>query len=374
MAEQKKSRQANIELLRIIAMMMIITLHYLDKGNILVEFAAVNGFQPVLHRFIQVLCMVSVNVYVLISGYFLLETRFKIKKVLVLWAQILFYAWGMAAVFILCGKVSLSSQGIYDLIPVALPVTGNHYWFGTIYLMLFAFSPFLNVLIRNMTRKQHLIVTGVALTFFSLWNTVLPFTIPVSDGEGMDLPWFVCLYLVAAYIRKYPDCIKVKKWLCLLTYVGCAAGSVALGLLVLFVDSKVGKLGGYAGNFFPYNSTFTLIGSIALFLFFLQLNIKEGVFGKILVRLGACTFGVFLIHEHMYMRYLWPTWFKVAEMKDSPWLLLHLAGTVLTVFLVCSLIDMVRQFIFKYLFNNKCMDALLKPFVKLEESINGGEK
>ena len=190
-----------------------------------------------------------------------------------------------------------------------------------------------------------------------------------DDGSSDDT-----VNVVMEYIRKYPDCIKVKKWLCLLTYVGCAAGSVALGLLVLFVDSKVGKLGGYAGNFFPYNSTFTLIGSIALFLFFLQLNIKEGVFGKILVRLGACTFGVFLIHEHMYMRYLWPTWFKVAEMKDSPWLLLHLAGTVLTVFLVCSLIDMVRQFIFKYLFNNKCMDALLKPFAKLEESINGGEK
>lgn len=374
MAEPKKERQGNIELLRIVAMLMIVILHYLDKGGILVEFPAVSGATEVFHRFLQVLCIGAVNLYVLISGYFLVESKFTVKKVVLLWCQVLFYAYGMAAIFILSGSVDLGAQGIYDLIPVLLPVTGNHYWFATVYLMMFVFSPFLNVLIRNLSRGQHKAVIGFGILFFSLWNTILPFTLPVTDGEGMDLPWFICLYLIAAYIRKYPDCIRMGKIVSFLVYFGAAAGSVLLGLGLLVVDSKVGKLGGYAGNFFPYNSLFTLVGSVALFLCFLQIRIKAGWITKLCVRLGACTFGVFLIHEHMYMRYLWPKWFRVSEFADSPFMVLHMIGTALAVFLACALIDLLRQFIFKAVFQNKFTDAFFGRFKGFEGRINGGEK
>lgn len=374
MAQEKKTRQANIELLRILAMLMIIALHYLDKGGILVPFEhGMTGMQ-ILHRLLQILCIGAVNLYVLISGYFLVEARFTVKKVVLLWAQVLFYAWGMAAIFFLTGTVNIGEQGIYDLIPVVLPVTGNHYWFATVYLTLFAVSPFINVAIKHMTRVQHGWAIGIMVLIFSLWNTVLPFTIPVTDGEGMDLPWFICLYLIAAYIRKYPDCVKLKKRFCLPLYFGSAVLSVLLGLLLLLVDTKVGKLGGYAGNFFPYNSLLTLTASVALFLFFLQWNIKDGFVARCIVKFGACTFGVFLIHEHFYMRYLWPKWFGVAEMADSPFMILHMAGTVLAVFFACAVIDMVRQWIFKLIFQNKVVNGLFKKFEKFENGINGGTK
>lgn len=374
MAQEKKTRQANIELLRIIAMLMIIALHYLDKGGILVPFTHGITDGQIFHRFLQILCIGAVNLYVLISGYFLVEARFTVKKVVLLWAQVLFYAWGMAGVFYLTGAVDIGAQGIYDLIPIVLPVTGNHYWFATVYLTLFAVSPFLNVAIRNMTRAQHGWAVAVMVVLFSLWNTVLPFTIPVTDGEGMDLPWFICLYLIAAYIRKYPDCIKLRKRFCFPIYLGSAALSVALGLVLLWVDTKVGKLGGFAGNFFPYNSFLTLMASLALFLFFLQWNMKDGFVARCIVRLGACTFGVFLIHEHFYMRYLWPKWFGVSKMADSPWFLLHMAGTLIAVFMICALIDMIRQWIFKLVFMNKGMETVFKKFEKLENQINGGTK
>ena len=304
----------------------------------------------------------------------MVEARFTFKKVVLLWAQVLFYAWGMAAIFFLTGSVNVGGQGIYDLIPVVLPVTGNHYWFATVYLTLFAVSPFLNVAIKHMTRVQHGWAIGITVLIFSLWNTVLPFTIPVTDGEGMDLPWFLCLYLIAAYIRKYPDCVKLKKRFCLPVYLGSAALSVLLGLLLLWVDTKVGKLGGYAGNFFPYNSFLTLTASVALFLFFLQWNIKDGILARCIVKFGACTFGVFLIHEHFYMRYLWPKWFGVSEMAESPWMLLHMFGTILAVFFACAIIDMVRQWIFKLIFQNRVANGLFQKFEKFENGINGGTK
>ena len=70
MATEKK-RQLNYELLRIIAMLMIVSLHYLSKGEILGDHArndmTVTGYVAWL---IEAFCIVAVNVYVLISGYF----------------------------------------------------------------------------------------------------------------------------------------------------------------------------------------------------------------------------------------------------------------------------------------------------------------
>ena len=101
MAQEKKTRQANIELLRIVAMLMIIVLHYLDKGEILVLFTRESTAMQIVHRQIQIFCIVAVNLYVLISGYFLTESRFTIKKMVVLWAQVLFYAWGITVLFLI---------------------------------------------------------------------------------------------------------------------------------------------------------------------------------------------------------------------------------------------------------------------------------
>ena len=99
-----KPRQLNMEILRIVAMLMIITLHYLDKGGVLKEFTLKMGLNRELAWIIEALCMGSVNIYVLISGYFLSKSEFKFKKVILLWAQILCYSWIITAVFAIVTK------------------------------------------------------------------------------------------------------------------------------------------------------------------------------------------------------------------------------------------------------------------------------
>ena len=58
------------------------------------------------------------------------------------------------------------------------------------------------------------------------------------------------------------------------------------------------------------------------------------------------TFGVYLLHEHSLLRYLWPKWFKVEEISQTPLFILHLLGTILAVFAVGILVDFVRRLIF----------------------------
>ena len=345
----EKPRQLNMEVLRVVAMLMIITLHFLDKGDVLKDFTLDMGFNRNLAWIIEALCIGSVNIYVLISGYFLSTSEFKIKKVILLWAQILFYSWIITVIYAIATKGAFNFEnGIYDWIPLIMPVTGSHYWFATVYILLYIFFPFLNKGINAMEKKQLKGIIIAALAVFSIWNTFLPFTQPLTDREGMDICWFACLYLIAAYIRKYPEDFKLQRWMYFLFFALSSLLVFVLGKGLLLADSFIGKLGGYAKNFYPYNSFFILFASVCLFIFVVKAGEKTcpNWIAKTVLFAAQGTFGVYLLHEHSLLRYLWPKWFKVEEISQTPLFILHLLGTILAVFAVGILVDFVRRMIF----------------------------
>ncbi len=65
-----KKRERNYEILRILAMLMIVCLHYLSKGGALAAPTGKLAATGYTAWFIEAFCVVAVNVYVLISGYF----------------------------------------------------------------------------------------------------------------------------------------------------------------------------------------------------------------------------------------------------------------------------------------------------------------
>ena len=64
----KSKRLANIELLRIIAMLMVVMLHYLGKGELLPTVSLRMDVTGYVAWILESLSIVAVNVYVLISG------------------------------------------------------------------------------------------------------------------------------------------------------------------------------------------------------------------------------------------------------------------------------------------------------------------
>ena len=87
-----KKREANFECLRVIAMIMIITLHYLSKGDLLPEYIGVKQYGDMLYWLLECICAISVNIFVLISGYFWCEKEWKWKRVISFWFQVIFYS------------------------------------------------------------------------------------------------------------------------------------------------------------------------------------------------------------------------------------------------------------------------------------------
>lgn len=366
-----KPRQSNMELLRVIAMLMIITLHYLDKGNVLVEFGQMQSLNHYMAWIVEALCYVSVNIYVLISGYFLVTSKFTFKKLFLLWAQILFYSWVIGGILLLTGMVGEEATTFYELIYIALPVTTGHYWFATVYVLLFAIFPFLNAGIEKMSRKQHKACFMLLVILFSVWKTILPMALPMADGKGMDIVWFVCLYMIAAYIRKYPDCIRRKKYVYILGYFLWCVITFGVGLLLLVAERFIGKLGGYATCWYDYNSLPILLASVCLFVAFLKIDIRKPLLCKGINALATATFGIYLIHEHRYLRYLWPQWLMTEQSTGTPWMILHLLISIIVVFVICALIEWIRKWLFSLITERKWFKDMFKHISPIENDING---
>ena len=216
-----KKRQLNYELLRILAMLMIVSLHYLSKGGLLGDPARADmtatGYAAWL---VEALCLVAVNVYVLISGYFGVDSLGSqtvgkkltfwevMRKPLKIWKQVFFYSMLFG-----CGAIVLGLQAFdpYRFFSYCFPIVTEHYWFATSYVFLCLMMPFLNAGISCLDQKELRYLLLGFLLIFSVAKTVIPMQLP-WDKYGYDSLWFVVLYLTGAYLRRYELSFGERRW------------------------------------------------------------------------------------------------------------------------------------------------------------------
>ncbi len=346
--ESGSKRQANFELLRIVAMLMIISLHYLVKGGIAVPFPFVARENPagVSAWLIEAFCIVAVNCYVLLSGYFLTQSGWKPERIATLFFQVLFYSLLIPVFLLATGAISASQPGIYDWIGFAFPFGTEHYWFATAYLFMYLFAPFLAAGMEKMNRRKLQIVLAFLLAFFSLEKTILPVRL-ATDRYGYDFGWFLCLFVLAGYIRKYGI-----QWLEQQSHAvaGYVVSCLWIWLLAFFSNSRSVDSGDvfayYADMLYSYNHLLCLAGAVSLFYVFKNMRIGEGRFAGAVRRLAPYTFGVYLLHEHIQVRYEWMRWLGVENVKNSFLFVPHLILCVLVVYAAGTAVDFVRAWVF----------------------------
>ncbi|MDE6318119.1 MAG: acyltransferase [Lachnospiraceae bacterium] len=366
MAEGNK-RQANFELLRIAAMLMIITLHYLVKGGAATPFPFVAKDDPVgtLAWLIESFCIVAVNCYVLISGYFCVESVWKPGRVVSLLCQVLFYSLLIPAILLLCGVVSVGDLEVYDWIGFVFPFGTEHYWFATAYLVMYLFSPFLAAGIQKMKKRDLQILMALLLTFFSLEKTIVPVYL-ATDRYGYDFGWFLCLFIIAGYIRLYGISWLEKQSHAVWAYV---LSCLLIWLLSLFsntLGTEIDAFIHYANMPYTYNHLLCLTGAVSLFYVFKNFSVREGRPADLARLLAPCTFGVYLLHEHILVRYEWMKWLGADKVNKSFLFVPHMIGCVLLVYVVGTAVDMVRAWVFR-----KSADR--KPKQEELRSGNGGK-
>ncbi len=339
-------RLNNFEALRILAMFMVITLHYLYKGRILTSAAA--EFTPVSYAawLVEAFAIVAVNVYVLITGYFMCESTMKPKRLLQIIGQVLWYTLLIPVVLAVIGVVEPGNFQLYDLLRFIFPIHMEHYWFVTAYVILMLLVPFLNAGIQHMNQKQLAFSTVLLTIYQTLPKSILPVKF-TDDSEGNHVLWLVCLYLIAAYIRKYglPFFTSLKK--SLLCYVGGAL-CIFISLLVMrVIYFELDAFGESLSFGYHYNHILCLSASVSLFYAFKHWEFKDGWLSRLVGKAAPYTFGVYLIHEHILIRNLWPKWLQVGPTEHIGVFLFSLIWKAALVLIVGLVLDWLRALVFR---------------------------
>ncbi len=318
----KAKRNYSIDLLKCLSMLMVVFLHLGGYGLKEAEYNPV-GLIGITNDLLQSFSIVGVNVFVLITGYFISAKNITInreclikhyKHLLPLWIQVEMYSVGIY--LILC---AIPQSGVEFsakmMIKQALPLLNNQYWFFTDYCLLVIVSPLLNKAIWSLTNQEYRSGLLVVIATFSLLPSLNIFGNSFETEYGFSLLWFIVLYLVAGYIRKNEEEYKSKKsTLCFLAFV------LLFFIIRISIDFAPGPLRAVLSlSSCCYTSFFVLVASVALFLAFLKSNHEYKNAGKTIAIISSLSFAVYLIHEHNAFRgVLWRELVGLERYTDTP--------------------------------------------------------
>ena len=343
-------RQANFEILRVLAMAMIVAMHYMLKGGIAVPMSHDGSALNHLAWIIEAFCIVAANCYVLIGGYFMVEAQWRLKKLISLAAQVLFYSLLIPFVCLLLGIGNVEQWSVYEWIFAVLPLQMDHYWFATSYVLLFMLVPVLAPGVKQLSKKQLQITIGVLLFYYCIIKSISPILLS-TDNYGYDLGWFICLFLIASYIRLYGISFLEGMKKSFGIYLMCCTGIFGISALAGLICRKIGALKYYMDMPYCYNYFLTLAGSVALFYVFKQWKVKEGILTSLICRIAPYTFGIYLLHENLAIRNLWPEWLGVESVKGSLLFILQMFFAVIVVFALGIAVDFTRKKLFGVFIN-----------------------
>ncbi len=329
-------RCSNFELLRIISMVMIIVSHY-SVHNGVPNVSLPLGFNRFALEFAN-LGKIGVVIFMLISGYFLgkSEKSLKISRLLKTVLQVLFYSVAIFVVFLLLHKTEPSFGNIQQTF---LPITFKAYWFVTAYMMIYIFHPFINKFLRTLSRRSYLIFIYMGCFFFLIIRTITK-----QDLYMGEVGAFLLYYAIGNYFRVYKDNFFAKKKHSIIVLIASVISVVitiiAMDLIGTWRNNP--EIGGHSSFLLTMNGSFAAM-IIAVCIFALVGSAKQFT-SKTVNLLASVTFGIYLIHDNNLVRsVIWSDIFHNANFVNSKWLLPHMFGTIVAVFVVCGLVEFIRK-------------------------------
>ena len=330
---QKKPRSSNLELYRIVCMLMIVAHHFVVNSGLMEAGGPLLEHPDTVNTvFLWIFGMwgkTGINCFLMITGYFMCKSQISVKKFLKLLLQIYFYNWAIFAIFAIAGYQAVTPLNLGKLL---IPFWGFNNNFTSCFIIFYLLIPFLTILIQHLNQRQHLLLVLLTTVCYTLFGSVPTFTVTFNY-----ITWFSIIFFIASYIRLYPIPLFERKglwgWLTLLFVVGAMLNVAVMQhfthKVFYFVDDS--------------NKFFALAVAFCSFLWFKNMNIKQSQF---INAVGSTCFGVLLIHSNSdAMRtWLWNDTFDCLGHYELPIgkLVLFSIGAVVIIFTACSLIDYLR--------------------------------
>lgn len=315
---ERKVRESNIELLRILTICGVVILHY--NGTQAFSFVNENSLNYYFLLILEGLCICAVNLFVLISGYFLSTNgKRRIIKAVELIVQVMVINLGvyLFSSVVSGGGITVSGT-LYSLIP-------NNY-FVAFYVTLYLISPYINILLSHLSDKQFGIFVGLSLLLFSFWPTFIDsvclksgvaypgiYTTNTAGSQyGYSIINFALMYLIGAYLKRKNFDFSLSKLITVLVAL------VAVLTVWQLLQPQIAR---------AYCNPLVICCAVVIFLIFKGIKVKS----KIINTLAKGAFTCFLLHG-MFLPHI-----RIASVvnKNLFILILHISLTVPLIFLIC---------------------------------------
>ena len=366
----KEERNMGVELFRVVSMILVVMLHVLGHGGVYSHAPLLTDNYKVAWL-METAAYCSVNCYALISGYANVRSGFKFRRIVYLWLEVVTLNVALTAVMHFFVPTATVTENYW--LRAFFPLVMRAFWYFCAYFFMFPLIPVLNAGILSLKKHQHAIIC------FMLMLPVIFRVIVQTDnyvlGSGYSALWLICLYVIGAYFRLY-GAPKWAKWYVTLPAFALAtltAWSAKIGIETLYRQGTIEKesaLYTNRGILISYISPCMVIMAIALLLFFMQIKIKGKGIKTVIGALGKATFGVFILHvgaAFWYWNDFWKLFYKFA--KYPTWkMVLAVLGATLAIYLVASLISLLRIWLFKLLRIHSAVDRIANLFPPKEQN------
>lgn len=332
-AIKTNERDAAMDLLRIIVMLLVLVVHSNFKSihSPISEDIISSPITSFFRFFIQSLSVCCVNVFVFISGWFGIRTHK--EKLLSLIFQIVFFVIiGYAIILISNPDTDINvKQAVIDV------WYSPNYWFVRSYIILYCFAPVLNMFLEKCDSR---LLTNVILGTY-LCQIIFGWYFHSCDwySNGYSPLAFMGLYLLGRYLR-----VRPMSWatplICFSIYIGLSLFLTLLAFVMVWGDKN-----DIANTLFTYNSPFVMLSSIALFLTFTKLHIVS----KLINKVAISSLAIYLLHCHpaLFDSYYCLYFYKSFHSSGYSIFMIKACGFLLSVFIVSILLDQLRLLLWK---------------------------
>lgn len=318
-----KERQLNIELIRIISMLLICLWHVNSHFLPLIpsEINRVSGSLNYINLFITF----HVDLFILITGYFGIRSRkFKIIKISIL---IIFYVIVLNTFCTLHGGVT-NDNYILEI----LPFSSSPWWFLQVYLVLVCIAPIIESYVDRCNDRQFYIVLFIAL-FLSVYLGWFRHLTPYNN-HGYDIFNFIQVYIVGVWIRRKKDRLNMLLERSLLlpftVFIVCCTIRYFVQPLISF-------------DWYDYSSPLNIIMAISVFYIFLRVRVPRNL-SFVVNFFSSSAIAAYLITDyHGMYRIIAQFLGKILEVSpDSKFQLVNIFLFVIFEFCICCIIDKIR--------------------------------
>ena len=333
-------------------MLQIIFLHVCDYGELHSASLSAGDLDGFLVELVWSFCRAPVDVFIMITGYFMVTAKFDIKKTAkragTTYGAMIFYSVTISVIYFILNPEKVSVASVATAV---LPLTSKTWYFLSNYIIILLLSPFINRMLTSLTKKQYLYFTGIIFAVMSVWSTfagidelneVFAISKIVDPYYGKSLCGFLLCYFMGGYLRLFVPQQKNenKKTNIRIKYIiGFALLCITdLGLNYTFEQ--------YSKVFGMFNNPLALLETVCLILFFRDFKFTS----KAVNTIAGTTLGIYAIHEHPYVRnWLWSIFdFSDKALYDTLIYVPYAIFACVVVFVACAFIELIRLKIFEF--------------------------